>query len=75
MHKADLKDVLSIYNNGTETLTFENGFVIQPVSNTIGFKTKTKDYDLHIKYQERIKVEQTEIFKAFQELINSFKKQ
>ena len=70
----DLKDIVSIYNGGTETLTFENGFVIQPVSNVIGIKTKTNDYNLYIKYQERIAADQTEIYKAFEEVINSFQK-
>lgn len=65
----DLKEVLSVYNNGTETLTYESGFVIQPISDIIGFKTKTKDYNLNIKYQKRIHAQQTEIFKAFEELI------
>jgi hypothetical protein len=71
----DLKDIVSIYNGGTETLTFENDFVVQPVCNIIGIKTKTITYNLFIKYQKHTAADQTEIYKAFEEVINSYKKQ
>ncbi|WPR70290.1 hypothetical protein SLW70_10065 [Flavobacterium sp. NG2] len=65
----DLKDIISIYNKGTVYQEFENGYVIQPVSSSIGFKSKTMEYSLNIKLNKQIQPENTEIYKAFQELL------
>lgn len=64
-----LKDIISIYNKGTVYEEFENGFVVQPVSSSIGFKSKTMEYSLNINLEKHIQPEYTEIYKAFQELL------
>lgn len=68
----DLKDVLSIYNKGTVYVEFDNGFVLYPVSSSIGFKSKTKGYSLNIKLDKQTQTENTEIYKAFEELIKLY---
>jgi hypothetical protein len=68
----DLKDVLSIYNKGTVCIEFDNGFVRYPVSSSIGFKSKTKGYSLNIKLDKQTQTENTEIYKAFEDLIKLY---
>jgi hypothetical protein len=68
----DLKDVLSIYNKGTVCIEFDNGFVLYPVSSSIGFKSKTKGYSLNIKLDKQTQTENTEIYKAFEDLIKLY---
>ncbi|MFT5761959.1 MAG: hypothetical protein ACI8WA_001083, partial [Polaribacter sp.] len=68
----DLKDVLSIYNKGTVYVEFDNGFVLYPVSSSIGFKSKSINYSLNIKLDKQTQTENTEIYKAFEELLKLY---
>lgn len=68
----NLKDILSIYNKGIVYLEFDNGFVIQPVSSSIGLKSKILDYSLNIKLDTNIQTDNTEIYKAFEELLKLY---
>lgn len=66
----NLQDVISIEPNGTDVVEiFGNDPLILPICGKLAFKTKTKEYTTNIYYEVDDDVEQTEIYKAFAELI------
>lgn len=69
----DLNEITNAYYKGTVYQEFDNSFSYYAVASSIGFKSKTKDYYLDVKLDSEIKYEESEIFKAFQILIESFK--
>ncbi len=65
-----LKDVISIEPNGTDVVEiFGNDPLIVPICGKLAFKTANESFDINIYYEVDEDVEQTEIYKAFEELI------
>jgi hypothetical protein len=76
----DLKKIKHIYNNGTDILETDpkindSEMVIIPINDSLGFESKTQDYHVNIKYEKQAHTEETKIFKAFEVVENSFKKE
>lgn len=68
----DLKNVTSIYPNGTEILenygnkTDDYQMILTLLCGRLAIKTPTKEYNLNIYYEVDADVEQSQIFKAFE---------
>jgi len=70
----NLKEVMSIEPNGMDTLEILGlETLIMPICGKLGFKTKDEVQDINIYYEVDEDVTTTEIYKAFEEVIN-FKK-
>ncbi len=70
----NLKDVVSIEPNGTDVVEiFGNDPLIVPISGKLVFKTANDSYNINIYYEVDEDVEQTNIFKAFEKLIETHK--
>jgi hypothetical protein len=73
----DLKNVTSIYPNGTEILenfgdkTGDYQMILTLICGKLAFKTATEEYNLNIYYEVDDDVEKTKIYKAFEELIKN----
>lgn len=72
----NLKKIISMEPFGGDNVEIiGDETLIIPLNGEIAFKTKTEEYIINIYYEVDDDVEQSNIFKAFDELINSFKKQ
>lgn len=66
----NLKEVISIEPNGTDVVeVLGNDPLILPICGKLAFRTKTEEYNINIYYEVDEDVEQTKIYKAFEELI------
>lgn len=66
----NLKDVISIEPNGTDVVEIlGNDPFIVPISGKLAFITNYESFNINIYYEVDEDVEQTEIYKAFKELI------
>jgi hypothetical protein len=68
----NLKDVISMAPNGTDIVEiFGNDPLIVPICGKLAFITNNESYYININYEVDEDVEQTEIYKAFVELIKT----
>ncbi len=68
----NLKDIVSIEPNGTDVVEiFGNDPLIVPISGKLAFLTANESFNINIYYEVDEDVEQTEIYKAFLELIKT----
>jgi len=66
----NLKDVVNLEPNGTDVVEiFGNDPLIVPICGKLAFITNNESFDINIYYEVDEDVEQTEIYKAFKELI------
>jgi hypothetical protein len=68
----NLKKVIGIEPNGTDVVEIHDSeTAIVPISGKLAFITKKKSYDINVYYEVDEDVEQTRIYKAFNDLIKS----
>jgi hypothetical protein len=71
----NLKDVITLSPNGADTVEI-NDYVAYalPICGKLAFATTNESYEINIYYKVDNDVEQTEIYKAFEDLMKSYKK-
>ena len=68
----NLKNIVSIKPNGTDVVEiFGNDPLIVPICGKLAFKTADESFEININYEIAEDVEQTKIYKAFNELIKN----
>ena len=71
----DLKDIIAIEPNGTDVVEIlDSETITLPICGKLLFKNTKEDYNINIYYEVDEDVTETEIYKAFEEVINSFQK-
>jgi hypothetical protein len=71
----DLKEVIKMSPNGVAIVEIKDDVAYAiPICGKLAFTTPNESYEINIYYEVDNDVEQTEIYKAFEELMNSYKK-